>query len=79
VLQADLESYYWLGGAQQEFSECHRRQGPYLAAGRALGVAIFKGFLDYPSALTHYQQSTFKQTVLVLNSASMWLEALPQL
>lgn len=47
--------------------------------GRALGVVIFEGFLHYLSALTHFQQSYFKETVPVLNSASMLLEAICQL
>jgi hypothetical protein len=47
--------------------------------GRDPGVLIFEGFLDYLSALTYFQQSYFTQTVLVLNSASLITEALPQL
>ncbi len=47
--------------------------------GREPGVILFEGFLDYLSALTHFKQSYFTQTVLVLNSASLITEALPQL
>jgi hypothetical protein len=47
--------------------------------GREPGVIIFEGFIDYLSALTYYKQSYFTQTVLVLNSAAMLMEALPQL
>jgi hypothetical protein len=42
-------------------------------------VMIFEGFLDYLSALTHFGQSRFEQTVLILNSVSMLAEALPTL
>ncbi|MGI4759592.1 MAG: toprim domain-containing protein [Janthinobacterium lividum] len=47
--------------------------------GREPGVLVFEGFMDYLSALTHFKQAGFPQTVLVLNSASLILEALPQL
>jgi hypothetical protein len=47
--------------------------------GREPGVAVFEGFLDYLSALTHYKCSFFRCTVLVLNSVSLLMEALPQL
>ncbi|MGI4759894.1 MAG: toprim domain-containing protein [Janthinobacterium lividum] len=47
--------------------------------GREPGVLVFEGFLDYLSALTYYQRPYFPQTVLVLNSASLIVEALPQL
>ncbi|MVN76920.1 hypothetical protein GO988_11350 [Hymenobacter sp. HMF4947] len=42
-------------------------------------VLVFEGFIDYLSALTCYGQSYFAQTVLILNSVSMLVEALPQL
>jgi hypothetical protein len=47
--------------------------------GREPGVAVFEGFMDYLSALTHYKVSYFRCTVLVLNSVSLLAEALPQL
>jgi hypothetical protein len=47
--------------------------------GRAPGVAVFEGFMDYLSALTHFKQAYFTCTVLVLNSVSLLAEALPQL
>jgi len=47
--------------------------------GRAPGVAVFEGFVDYLSALTHFKVPYFTCTVLVLNSVSLLLEALPQL
>jgi hypothetical protein len=40
---------------------------------------VFEGFIDYLSALTHYNQTYFEQTVLILNSVSMLTEALPTL
>lgn len=43
------------------------------------GVAVFEGFFDYLSALTYYRKSSFRCTVLVLNSASLLVEALPEL
>jgi hypothetical protein len=42
-------------------------------------VVVFEGFIDYLSALTHYNQTYFEQTVLILNSVSMLAEALPTL
>ena len=47
--------------------------------GREPGVAVFEGFMDYLSVLTHRKQSYFTCTVLVLNSVSLLAEALPQL
>jgi hypothetical protein len=47
--------------------------------GREPGVAVFEGFVDYLSALTYYKCAYFRCTVLVLNSVSLLLEALPQL
>lgn len=42
-------------------------------------VAVFEGFMDYLSALTHFNRSYFDCTVLILNSASLLQEALPTL
>lgn len=42
-------------------------------------VLVFEGFMDYLSALTYYNQVSFTQTVLILNSVSMLAEALPVL
>jgi hypothetical protein len=42
-------------------------------------VIVFEGFMDYLSALTHFNQVGFEQTVLILNSVSMLPEALPTL
>ncbi|MGI4873393.1 MAG: toprim domain-containing protein [Janthinobacterium lividum] len=42
-------------------------------------VLVFEGFVDYLSALTHFNCSYFESTVLVLNSVSMLAEALPVL
>ena len=47
--------------------------------GREPGVIIFEGFMDYLSALTYFKKSYFSLTVLVLNSAALLMEALPQL
>jgi hypothetical protein len=47
--------------------------------GRGPGVAVFEGFMDYLSALTHFGCSYFGSTVLILNSVSLLMEALPQL
>ena len=47
--------------------------------GREPGVVLFEGFMDYLSALTYFKKSYFPQTVLVLNSAALIMEALPQL
>lgn len=47
--------------------------------GREPGVAVFEGFMDYLSALTHFKKSSFTCTVLILNSVSLLMEALPQL
>jgi hypothetical protein len=47
--------------------------------GREPGVAVFEGFMDYLSALTHYKKSSFSCTVLILNSVALIMEALPQL
>ena len=42
-------------------------------------VLVFEGFMDYLSALTYARKSYFSQTVLVLNSVSLLMEALPAL
>ena len=42
-------------------------------------VVVFEGFLDYLSALTHFQRAYFNCTVLVLNSVALLTEALPTL
>jgi|GEM_PF-1506966 len=42
-------------------------------------VRVFEGFLDYLSALTHYNLTYFDETVLVLNSVNLLAEALPTL
>ena len=42
-------------------------------------VAVFEGFMDYLSALTHFNRSYFDCTVLILNSVSLLPEALPTL
>jgi hypothetical protein len=42
-------------------------------------VVVFEGFMDYLSALTHFNLVSFEQTVLILNSVGMLTEALPTL
>ncbi|WP_210521596.1 toprim domain-containing protein [Hymenobacter terricola] len=47
--------------------------------GAEAGVMVFEGFMDYLSALTHYETSFFRSRVLVLNSVSLVGQALPEL
>lgn len=47
--------------------------------GQELGGVVFEGFTDYFSALTHFGQISFEQTVLLLNSVGMLTEAHPTL
>lgn len=42
-------------------------------------VRVFEGFMDYLSALTHFNVVSFEETVLILNSVSMISEAMPTL
>lgn len=47
--------------------------------GRQPGCLVFEGFMDYLSALTYYGRSSFRCSVLVLNSVNLIAHALPYL
>lgn len=51
----------------------------YLAKGTGQQVAVFEGFFDFLSVLTHYQRDSAKTHVLVLNSLAMIEQAATRL
>ncbi|QNF34339.1 toprim domain-containing protein [Adhaeribacter swui] len=41
------------------------------------GIAVFEGFLDYLSALTHHKRTSLQYDILILNSTRMLKSAMP--
>ncbi|WP_310391470.1 toprim domain-containing protein [Hymenobacter sp.] len=61
------------------FQGCIGEKGLTWLPGPEPGVVVFEGFMDYLSALTHWNKSSFSSTVLILNSVNLLGLALPQL
>ncbi|MBX0293201.1 toprim domain-containing protein [Hymenobacter sp. HSC-4F20] len=63
----------------KNFQSCLGPKGLSYLPGREPGCALFEGFFDYLSALTHFGCVSFRCSVLILNSVSMSAQALPYL
>lgn len=59
------------------FQNCMGGRGITYIKGREPGCMIFEGFMDYLSALTYYKRSSFRCSVLILNSATTIGAAVP--
>jgi len=85
--QPRQKPYFGLGWKTTEGWEVRNQRFQGTIGGKGLtwingtepGVMVFEGFMDYLSALTHYGRSSFRLTVLVLNSVALLGLALPEL